>query len=68
MDIFLFELSSVISKVSVGDFEHVFVRWERYRITIVVLRVFDKPYPANNYLHKLNNRNPKTGDSKSFKS
>ena len=57
----LFELSSVISKVLVSDFEHVFVCWwGRYRITIAVLRIIEKPYPANNSLLKVNNRNPKT--------
>ena len=35
---FSFRLSSVISKVFVADFEHVFVCWKRYRTkTIVVL-------------------------------
>ena len=37
LDMFLFELSSVISKVSIADFEHVFVRWGRYRITTAIL-------------------------------
>ena len=37
LDMFLFELSSVISKVSIAAFEHVFVRWGRYRITTVVI-------------------------------
>ena len=36
-DMFSFGLSSVIFRISVADFEHVFVCWERYRITIVVL-------------------------------
>ena len=42
-------LSSIISKVSVADFEHVFVCWERYRRNIVVLRILEIPYPANKY-------------------
>ena len=37
---FPFGLSSVISKVFVADFEHVFVCWKRYRTkTIVVLMI-----------------------------
>ena len=46
MNKFSFELFSVIS-VFVADFEHVFVCWGRYRITIAVLRIIEKPYPAN---------------------
>ena len=57
---FSFKLSSVISKVFVGDFEHVFVCEGRYRITIAVLRIIEKRYPANKFLLKVNNRNPKT--------
>ena len=38
---FLFELSSVISKVSIADFEHVFVRWGKYRITTVILQILE---------------------------
>ena len=60
MNMFSFELSSVISKVFVADFEHVFVYWGRYRTTIAVLQVIEKPYPANKSLLKTNNRNPKT--------
>ena len=50
MNKFSFELSFVISKVFVADFEHVFVCWGRYRITIAVLRIIinltlqTKPY------------------------
>ena len=47
MNKFSFELSFVISKVFVANFEHVFVCWGRYRITIAVLRIIEKPYPAN---------------------
>ena len=36
---FSFGLSSVISKVWVADFEHIFVCWESYRITIIVVLV-----------------------------
>ena len=32
-------LSSVISKVLVADFEHVFVYWKRYRIAVIVLLI-----------------------------
>ena len=46
---FSFGLSSVISKVSVADFEHVFFCCERYRIIIVVLQILEIPYPANKY-------------------
>ena len=49
MSMFSFGLSSVIFKVSVADFEHVFVCWERYRTTIVVLRTLGMPYPAKIY-------------------
>ena len=31
------------------DFERVFVCWQRYRINIVVLWIFEIPYPANKY-------------------
>ena len=55
---FSFELFSVISKAFVDDFEHVFICWGRYRITTAILR--EKPYPANKFLLKVNNRNPKT--------
>ena len=37
LNMFSFRLSSVISKVSIADFEHVFAFWERYRIAIGVL-------------------------------
>ena len=30
-------------------FEHVFVCWKRYRITIVLLQILEIPYPANKY-------------------
>ena len=60
LNMFSFELSSVISKVFVADFEHVFFWWGRYRITIAVLRIIEKLYPANKSLLKVNNRNPKT--------
>ena len=43
-----FGLSFVISKVSVADFEHVFVCWGRYRIIIVFLRILEIPYPEKN--------------------
>ena len=46
---FSFELYSVISKVSVPNFEHVFVSWERSRITIVVLRILEIHYPTSKY-------------------
>ena len=49
MNMFSFGLSSVIFKVSVFDFEHLFVSWERYRIIIVVLRFLEIPYAANKY-------------------
>ena len=40
-----------VSKVSVADFEHVFVCWEMYRIrTIVTLRILEIPYPSKKYL------------------
>ena len=55
-----FDLTFVISKVFVADFEHVFDHWGRYRITIGVLRIIGKLYPANKSLLKVNNRNPKT--------
>ena len=60
MDNSSFELSSAISKVFAADFEHVFVSWGMYRITIDVLRIIEKLYPANKSLLKVNNRNPKT--------
>ena len=44
-----FGLSSAISKVSVADFEHVFVCWEKYRITIAVLQILEIPNPTNKY-------------------
>ena len=50
---FSFELSSVISKVFIADFEHVFICWGRYRINISVLRIIEKPYPANKSLLKV---------------
>ena len=53
---FLFELSSVISKVLVAEF----VCWGRYWVTIAGPRIIKKPYPANKSLLKVNNRNPKT--------
>ena len=56
---FLFELLSVISKVFVADFEHVFVCYGRYRIPTAALRIIEKPYLANKSLLKVNNRNPK---------
>ena len=46
---FSFRLSSVISKVSIADFEHVFAFWERYRIAIGVLWILEIPYPTNKY-------------------
>ena len=46
---FSFGLSSVISQVSIADFAHVFVCWERYIISIVVPRILEIPYPANKY-------------------
>ena len=38
-----------ISWVSVADFEHEFVCWERCRKTTVVMRILEMPYPANIY-------------------
>ena len=64
---FLFELSSVISSVFVAVFEHVFVCWRRYRITIFVLQIIEKPHPANKSLLKVKNRTLKQ-DAKSVKS
>ena len=64
---FSFELSSVISEAFVADFEHVFICWGRYRITIAVLRIIEKPYPAKKSLLKVNNRNLEQ-DLKSVKS
>ena len=49
MNKFSFGLSSAIFKVFVADFEHVFVCWERYGMTIVVLRILEIPYLANKY-------------------
>ena len=49
MNLFSFGLSPVTSKVSVTDFKHAFVCWERYRITIVVLRILELPYPTIKY-------------------
>ena len=46
-NIFSFYLSSVIFQVSVADSEHVFLSWERYRITIVVLQILEIPYPTS---------------------
>ena len=46
---FSFGLYSVISKVSVANFEHIFVSWDRSRITTVVLRILEIPYPASKY-------------------
>ena len=46
---FSFGLSYVISRVSIAEFEHVFVCWERYRITVVALRILEISYPANKY-------------------
>ena len=46
---FSFGLSPVIFKVSVADFEHVFICWKRFRITIAVLGNLEIPYPANKY-------------------
>ena len=57
---FSFELSSVISKVFIADFQHVFFCWERCRITIAVLWIIEKLYLANKSLLKVNNRNSKT--------
>ena len=37
LNIFSFGLSSVIFKISAADLEHVFVSWERYRITSAVI-------------------------------
>ena len=67
MNKFSFELSSVISDVFVADFEHVFVCWGRYRITITVLRIIEKPYPANQSLLKSTTETLKQ-DVKSVKS
>ena len=36
-------------KVSVANFEHVFVCWEKNRITIAVLQILEIAYPANKY-------------------
>ena len=44
-----FGLPSVIFIVFVADFEHVFVFWERHRMTIIVLQILEIPYPANKY-------------------
>ena len=57
---FSFELSSIIFQGFFADFEHVFVCWGRYRVTITVLRIIEKPYPAKKFVLKVNNRNPKT--------
>ena len=57
---FSFELSSIIFKVFFADFEHVFVCWGRYRVTVAVLRIIEKPYPAKKFVLKVSNRNPKT--------
>ena len=59
LNMFSFELSSVISKVFVADFEHVFVCWGKYRITIAVLPIIQKTYPTNKSLLIVNSRNPK---------
>ena len=48
---FLFGLSSVISKVSIANFEHVFVCWESYRITIIALRILETLDSASKYLN-----------------
>ena len=53
---FSFELSSVISKVFITDFEHAFVC---YKINIAVLQIIEKPYTANKALLKVNKRNLK---------
>ena len=50
MNIFSFGLSAVISKVTVADFEHVFVCWAMYTKTTVVLRILEVLYPASKYL------------------
>ena len=42
-NMFSFELSFVISKVFVADFEHVFNCWGKNRIAIAVLRIIKKP-------------------------
>ena len=47
---FSFGLSSVTAKVSVANSGYVFDYWKRYRITIDVLQILEKPYPANKYL------------------
>ena len=49
LNMFTFGLFSVLSKVLVADFGYVFVCWEMYRITIVVLRILEIPYTANKY-------------------
>ena len=36
---FSFGLSSVISKFLVAEFKHVFVCWERYKVTIIFARI-----------------------------
>ena len=59
---FLFELSSVISKVLIA--EHVFVCF----VSIVVLRIIEKPYRGNEFLLKVNNRETLKQDVKSVKS
>ena len=47
---FSFGLSSVISKVFVADFEHVFVCWKRYRAkAIVVLILKNRAQQTNAY-------------------
>ena len=48
-NMFSFGLFSVIFKVSFADFEKVFVCWERYRITIVVIRILEITYSASKY-------------------
>ena len=52
---FSFGLSSVIFKVSVVGFEQVFLCWE----SSCCCSNPKIPYPANKYLLKISNRNPK---------
>ena len=54
-------------KISIADFEHVFVCLKRYRITIVVLRILEIPYPASKY-SKSTTEMPKQNLLKSVKS
>ena len=53
MNKFSFELSSVISKVLVAEFDHVSVCWERYRINIPVPRIIETLTQETNPYSKL---------------